>query len=122
MLRTTHAFATLGLASASLGGAVLALAMPSPWSAAAFAATACPGLVFGTWLAHLHGRSGGAFPLVVGAGLFVRLALGCLVAILAARDGGAAVPATLAGLAAGFAPLMAFETWWFARKSLRERA
>ena len=84
MLRTTHAFATLALASASLGGALLALAMPSSWSAAAFAATAVPGLVFGTLLAHLHGRPGGAFAVVVGAGLFVRLALGCLVAILAA--------------------------------------
>ena len=122
MLRTTHAFAIGALASASAGGAVLAVAMPSAWSAAAFAATACPGLVSGVLLAHLHGRSGGAFPLVVGLGLLVRLVAAGSVTVLAARSGGPAIPAALAGLVAGFVPVTAFETWWFARKSLRESA
>ena len=122
MLRTTHAFAIGALASASVGGAVLVIAMPSAWSAAAFAATAFPGIVSGTALTHLHGRSGGAFPLVVGLGLFVRLAAASTVTMLAARAGGPAVPAALAGLTAGFIPVTTFETWWFARKSLRERA
>jgi hypothetical protein len=122
MLRTTHAFAIGALASASVGGAVLAVAMPSGWSAAAFAATAFPGLVSGILLAHLHGRAGGAFPLVVGLGLLVRFVAAGIVTALAARAGGAAIPAALVGLATGFVPLMAFETWWFARKALREAA
>src|SRR5262245_29104445 len=122
MLRTTQAFAIGALASASVGGAVLAVAMPSGWSAAAFAATACPGLVAGTLLAHVHGRTGGAFPLVVGLGLLVRLVAAASVTALAARTGGPALPAALSGLVAGFVPVTAFETWWFARKSLREHA
>lgn|SRR5512145_753280 len=122
MLRTTHVFAIGALASASVGGAVLAIAMPSVWSAAAFAATAFPGIVSGTALTRLHGRTGGAFPLVVGLGLLVRLAAASTVTMLAARAGGPAVPAALAGLAAGFIPVTTFETWWFARKSLRGRA
>ena len=122
MLRTTHAFAIGALASASAGGAVLAVAMPSPWSAAAFLSTAVPGILSGIALASLHGRSGGAFPLVVGLGLLVRLLAASTVTVLAARTGGPAIPAALAGLAAGFVPVTAFETWWFARKSLREAA
>jgi hypothetical protein len=122
MLRSTQSFAIGATAAASLGGVALVLALPSPWSTAAFLATAAPALVSGTALAHLHGRPGGSFPLVVGAGLFLRLALGCGVMILAARTGGPAVPGALAGLLAGFVPVTAFETWWFARKSLRERA
>jgi hypothetical protein len=119
MLRTTFAFAIGAAAAATTGGLAVAIASPGPWSAAAFLATAVPALLSGAALAHLHGRPGGAFPLVVGAGSFLRLALGCLVTILAARKGGPAVSAALAGLVAGFVPVTAFETWWFARKSLR---
>ena len=127
-LRTTQGFAIGAAASASLGGMAVLLAIPNVaaggrgFAASAYLATALPALLFGTLLARLHGRPGGAFPLVVGGGLVVRLGAGCLVTALAARAGGAAIPAALAGLAAGLVPVTAFETWWFARKSLSETA
>jgi len=127
MLRTTAGFAIGATVSASLGGCALVLAVPQlaasawGWSAAAFVVTACPGILFGTLLEHLHGRQGGAFPLAVGAGLLVRLGAAGLVTILAAKDGGTAIPADLLGLATGFVPVTAFETWWFARKTMESR-
>jgi hypothetical protein len=127
MLRSTAGFAIGAAASASLGGCALVLAVPNlaasawGWAAAAFLVTACPGIVFGVLLEHLHGRQGGAFPLAVGAGLLVRLGLAGLVTVLAAREGGSAIPADLLGLATGFVPVTAFETWWFARKTMEHR-
>jgi len=41
--------------------------------------------------------------------------------VLAAREGGSAIPADLLGLATGFVPVTAFETWWFARKTMEHR-
>jgi hypothetical protein len=111
----------LGATAAALVGAVALLgwtsvepALPAAWAVKGFLATALPGVVVGAWLVREHGRSGSRFVIAVQAGIFARLVLAALVAIGAARVDGSAVPASMAGLGAGFVPLMVFEMVWFA--------
>jgi hypothetical protein len=112
----------LGATAASLVGAAALLAwtsgdgvLPSVWAVKGFLATALPGVAGGAWLAREHGGTGSGFVNAVQAGILTRLVLAAVVAIGAASAGGSALPASIAGLGAGFVPVMAFEMVWFAR-------
>jgi TM2 domain-containing membrane protein YozV len=76
---------------------------------------AVPGIVGGAWLAREHGRSAQRFLVALATGFITRLVLAGLAAFYAAKAGDGAGTALLAGLAAGFVPLMAFEMVWFVR-------
>jgi hypothetical protein len=76
---------------------------------------AVPGVLGGAWLAREHGRSPTRFLIALAAGFVTRLVLAGSAAFFAARAGGGAGLALLAGLAAGFVPLTAFEMFWFVR-------
>lgn len=78
---------------------------------------AVPVLLSGTWLAREQGRSGAMFLVAFGTGLVARAALLAAVVATAARLGGPALPASLLGLALGFAPVTIFELVWFARRA-----
>jgi hypothetical protein len=112
----------LGASAASiLGGVALvawlagASASALPWAAGGFAAMAVPGIVAGSWLAREHGRPASRFVLALATGFVTRLVLVAIAAFLAAKAGEGAGTALLAGLAAGFVPLMVFEMIWFLR-------
>jgi hypothetical protein len=112
----------LGATTAALVGAATLLAwtsgdgrLPAAWAVKGFLATALPGVAGGTWLAREHGRSGSRFVMVLQAGVLTRFVLAALAAMGAARAGGSAMPASMAGLVAGFLPVMVFEMVWFAR-------
>ena len=87
----------------------------SAWAAKGFLAMALPGIAGGAWLAREHGRPASRFLIALAMGFVTRLALAALAAFYAAKAGDGAGTALLAGLAAGFVPLMAFEMIWFAR-------
>ena len=93
------------------GGDVLA----AGWAIRGFLAMALPSIAGGAWLVREHGRDGSWFVAAVLAGFVVRLLLAAVAALGAAQAGGSAKSGLIAGLAAGFVPLMAFETVWFAR-------
>ena len=121
MTRMSATAFVLGATAAALVGAAALLpwttagdVLASGWAAKGFLAMALPGVAGGAWLAREHGRAGSRFVVAVQAGIFVRLGFAAVVAFGAARAGGAAPTASLAGLAAGFAPLTAFEMAWFA--------
>jgi hypothetical protein len=101
--------------SASASFAVLRSA--SAWTLCGFAAMAIPSLVSGTWMARSHGRSGAGFVLALGTGVTLRILSLSIVVAFAARQGGAELTQTLAGLAFGFIPLMVFELVWLARRT-----
>jgi hypothetical protein len=85
------------------------------WAMKGFLAMALPGILGGIWLAREHGRSGSRFLVAWAAGLVTRLVLAAIVAFGAARAGSTASIGLVAGLAAGFAPLMVLEMIWFSR-------
>jgi hypothetical protein len=102
--------------AAGVGAAcVLPWASRPDWAALGFAATAVPGLAAGAFLVRQHGRPGAGFVVALGAGMIARLLLGAAVASAAAWSDHAARTAAVAGLAAGFLPVMLFESLWFAR-------
>jgi hypothetical protein len=116
----------LGSTAAALAGLAALLAwtsrdgvLPAVWVVGGFLAMALPGVAGGAWLAREHGRAGSSFVAVLQAGMLVRLALAAMVAMSAAHAGGPAMAASMAGLAAGFLPVMAFEMVWFARTEAR---
>jgi uncharacterized ion transporter superfamily protein YfcC len=74
-----------------------------------------PGIAGGAWLAREHGRSVTRFLVALVTGFVTRLFLAALAAFFAAGAGNGAGTALLAGLAAGFVPLMIFEMVWFVR-------
>jgi hypothetical protein len=76
---------------------------------------AAPGIVGGLWLAREHGRSGTGFVVALGAGFVARLILAATSVYLATKVGSAAAGSLVAGLAAGFVPVVAFEMFWFSR-------
>ena len=92
------------------------------WAARGFLAMALPVIGAGWWLAREHGRAGGAFVIALGAGFILRAALLAVVVATAARRGPDALVGALAGLAAGFVPLTAFEMLWFTRRAHRASA
>jgi hypothetical protein len=96
--------------------------LAAAWSARGFAAMAIPGVVGGTWLARKHGRRASRFVVALGAGFLARLVLAGIAAFGAAKAGGGAIEGLLAGLAAGFVPVMAFEMFWFARATRAQGA
>lgn len=112
------AFGALALLPWLGGGDVLA----ASWAAKGFAAMALPGIAGGTWLAREHGRRASRFVVALGAGFLARLVLAGIAAFGAAKAGGGAVEGLLAGLAAGFVPVMAFEMFWFARATRAQGA
>jgi len=83
---------------------------------------ALPVVGAGWWLARAHGRAGGSFVIALGTGSVVRAALLAFVVATAARRGSDALVGALAGLAAGFLPLTAFEMLWFSRRAHRVSA
>jgi hypothetical protein len=87
--------------------------LASAWATKGFLAMAMPGLVGGAWLAHEHGRPSPRFLIALAMGFFSRLVLAGLAAFFATKAGAGA--ALIAGLAAGFVPLTAFEMVWFMR-------
>jgi hypothetical protein len=112
----------LGAATAALLGAVGLLwwsaaagASAAPWAVCGFAAMALPGILGGAWLAREHGRPGSRFLSALATGFVTRLVLVAVAAFYAAKAGEGAGTALLAGLAAGFVPLMIFEMVWFLR-------
>jgi hypothetical protein len=116
----------LGSTAAALAGAAALLAwtsrgdvLPAGWVVMGVLAMALPGVAGGAWLAREHGRAGSRFVAVLQVGMLVRLVLAALVAMGAARAGGPAMAASMAGLAAGFLPVIAFEMVWFARRERR---
>ena len=109
---------TAGLASCVLALALRGAAVgAAPWAWAGFAAMAVPVVAAGAWLAREQGRSGALFLVAFGTGLVARAALLAAVVATAARSGGPALPASLVGLALGFAPVTIFELVWFARRA-----
>ena len=112
----------LGATAAAAVGAVALLAWSAGgdvraagWAASGFLAMALPSVAFGAWLAHDHGRASSRFVVVVLVGIGVRFVFAAIAAIGAVQAGGSATTGLLAGLAAGFVPVMLFETAWFAR-------
>jgi hypothetical protein len=112
----------LGASMAAAVGAVALLPLflgndrlVSAWAAKGFLAMAIPGIAGGAWLAREHGRSAKRFLVALATGFVTRLILAALSAFFAARTGNGAGTALLAGLAAGFVPLMIFEMVWFVR-------
>jgi hypothetical protein len=112
----------LGATAAALVGAAALLAwtsgdgrLPAAWAVKGFLAAALPGVAGGAWLVREHGRTGSRFVMVLQAGILMRLVLTAIVAVGAARAGGSAMPASMAGLGAGFLPVLVFEMVWFAR-------
>ena len=87
----------------------------SRWALAGWVAMSVPGVVAGTWLAREHGRPGAGFVVALGAGMLARALAGASVAAGAARAGQPAITAALAGLVAGFVPVLVFEIIWCAR-------
>ncbi len=83
---------------------------------------ALPVIGAGWWLARAHGRAGGSFVIALGTGFVLRAALLALVVATAARRSPDALVGALAGLAAGFLPLTAFEMLWFSRRAHRASA
>lgn len=118
-LRSAIGFALGASAMAAVGAATLLPVFAgddraaSTWAAAGFLAMAVPSIACGAWLAREHGRPGSRFLLALVAGVAARLILASLTTIFAARA--AAGPALVAGLAAGYVPLTAFEMVWFMR-------
>jgi hypothetical protein len=84
------------------------------WATIGFLATAVPGVAGGTWLVAEHGRPGSRFLVALAAGFVARLVLAAVAAFGAAKAGGNAGFGLICGLAAGFVPLMTFESIWFA--------
>ena len=112
----------LGSTTAALAGGAALLAwtsrdgvLPAVWVVGGFLAMALAGVAGGAWLVREHGRAGSRFVAVLQAGMLVRLVLAATVAMGAANAGGSAMVASMAGLAAGFLPVMVFEMLWFAR-------
>jgi hypothetical protein len=89
----------------------------SNWAAAGFLTMVIPGIACGAWLAREHGRPGARFLLALATGFAARLILAASAAFFAAKV--AAGLSLIAGLAAGFVPLTAFEMIWFARRRPR---
>jgi hypothetical protein len=89
--------------------------LTSAWAAKGFLAMTIPGIAGGAWLAREHGRSAKRFLVALASGFVTRLILAAFSAFFAARAGNGAGTALLAGLAAGFVPLMIFEMVWFVR-------
>ena len=85
------------------------------WSAKGFLAMALPSIAFGAWLAREHGGAGSRFVVLLLAAMGIRFVLAAIAAFGAVKAGGSAKTGLLAGLAAGFVPVMLFETVWFAR-------
>ncbi len=75
---------------------------------------ALPGVAAGAWMAYEHGRAGSRFVIALVAGMIARVLFAAIVALGAARAGGSASTGLLAGLAAGFVPVLLFEMAWFA--------
>lgn len=84
------------------------------WAARGFLAMVLPGVAFGAWMAKEHGRAGSRFVLALTTGMIVRLGVAAIAATGAGLARGSAGIALLAGLAAGFVPMLLFETAWFA--------
>ena len=117
--RSAIGFALLASVAAAVGAAALLPwfwggdRVASAWAAKGFLAMAAPGIARGAWLAREHGRPAPRFLIALATGFVTRLVLAALAAFFAAKaDAGAAL---IAGLAAGFVPLTAFEMVWFLR-------
>ena len=120
-VRSTIGF-VLGASAAASVGAIALLATYAPadrvaagWAATGFLAMAVPGVAGGAWLAGEHGRPGARFLVALAAGFATRLIAAAVAAFFASRAGDGAALALLSGLAAGFVPVMLFETAWFVR-------
>jgi len=87
------------------------------WAAAGFAAMAIPAVGFGGWLARELGRPGPRFLTALVGGIASRLVFAAAAAFRAARAGGDARFAVLAGIVCGFVPVLVFELFWLARTS-----
>lgn len=74
---------------------------------------ATAGIGSGTWLAVVHGRPGTAFLVALLAGILGRLLATLAGAAIAATGGKEGLFAFLAGVAAGFVPLQAYEIAFF---------
>jgi hypothetical protein len=118
--RSALGFALGALTAASIGAATTLPLFAgndraaAEWAAAGFLAMAVPSILCGICLEREHGRPGPRFLLVLVAGFGARVVLAALTSIFAAKA--SAATALIAGLAAGFVPLTAFEMAWFARK------
>jgi len=98
------------IAAAPAGPATLA------WVLAGWTVPAAAGLAGGARMAELRGRAGPGFLVALGICMLARLAGVALGAGAAAWVGPAAVGPYLAGLAAGYVPLQAYELVWFVRQ------
>ena len=116
-------FAVGASLAAASGGLLLALWVAanargaSGWAAAGFAAMAGPSVAFGAWLAAELGRPGVRFLAALVGGIATRFALTAVAGFGAARAGGDARGAALAGVVAGFLPVFVFEMVWLTRTS-----
>ncbi len=93
----------------------------SRWALSGFLAMVVPGLFFGAWMAHEHGRKSTRFAVALGAGFLTRMTFAGALTFRAARMGPEAISPLLPGLGAGFLSIIAFETLWFALGARRER-
>jgi hypothetical protein len=85
------------------------------WTLGAWLLLAAIGVADGVWLQRRYGRTGSGFLLALVVGILARIAAVCAGCVLAFRQGGNAPWGFLAGVAAGFVPLQAFEVIWFLR-------
>lgn len=124
----TRQFAAAALVPAAAGGAALlavAAARGRPWllwGGAGWAVVAAIGLAGGSWLAGEHGKMGTGFLKALAAGMLCRLLAVFAGAALGAWAGGQAIWAWLGGAVLGYAPLQAFEVWWFYRRKTEPAA
>lgn len=117
------------LAASAVGVAAGAVALAAteaaggsgPWALAGWGPMAGIGLGSGGAMAARHGRPGSGFLAALVAGMLSRLTVAAALGLVATRAGEPALLSYVAGLAAGFLPLQAFEVVWFYRAARAAR-
>ncbi len=85
------------------------------WALAGWGPMAAIAVGSGGAMAARHGRPGSGFLAALAVGMLSRLTVAAALGLVATRAGETAVLSYVAGLAAGFLPLQAFEVVWFYR-------
>jgi len=121
-------FAILGVAIVLASGlALLPLALARGeetvrWAVLGWTIMAITGVAGGTWMVRKHGQQGAGFLVALGTCMLARLFASVSGAAAAAMSGMDAVWPYVAGLAAGYLPLQAFELFWFIRRARKQAA
>jgi len=113
--------AAVALAAGALVTVIAALdgAGSAAWAAIGWAPAAAVGVAAGTWLAAVHGRRDASFVKALGFGMLARFGAVLVSTALALSGGPAVYRPCLAGIAAAYVSLQAFEIVWFVRDGAR---